>query len=93
MWHKVMSLASDQGQVSLLCLAVLKESEFRNGGDGSGTEGGRDHMLRDVSGCGGDGRLPPRHQAEERHFGLQSVWFLTSGTRGQLAQPLATDPS
>ena len=32
---------------------------------------------------------PPRHQAEERHFGLQSVWFLTSGTAGQLAQPLA----
>ena len=47
-------------------------------------------MLRDVSGCGGDGRFPPRHQAEERHFGLKSVWFLTSGTRGQPVQPLTT---
>lgn len=35
-------------------------------------------------------KVAPRHQAEERHFGLQSVWFLTSGTRGQRAQPLTT---
>lgn len=38
-------------------------------------------------------KAPPsfhHHQAEERHFGLQSVWFLTSGTRGQPAQPLTT---
>lgn len=41
-------------------------------------------VVAEMEGC------PPRHQAEERHFGLQSVWFLTSGTRGQLAQPLTT---
>lgn len=35
-------------------------------------------------------KVASRHQAEERHFGLQSVCFLTSGTRGQLAQPLTS---
>ena len=76
MWHKVMSLASDQGKGSSLCLPVFKESETRNGGDGMGRgEGGSAHMLRDVSSCGGDGRLPPRHQAEERHFGFNQCRF------------------
>ncbi|MEQ2196635.1 hypothetical protein XENOCAPTIV_006513, partial [Xenoophorus captivus] len=32
-------------------------------------------------------KFGPRHQADERHFDLLSVWFLTSGTAGQLAQP------
>lgn len=59
MWHKVMSLASDQGQLSLLCLSAFQNSEFRNGKDGMRRRGGRDHMVRDVSGCGGDGRFPP----------------------------------
>lgn len=33
MWQKVMSLASDQGQLSLLCLLAFQKSEFRNGKD------------------------------------------------------------
>lgn len=33
-------------------------------------------------------KVAPRHQAEERHIGSQSVWFLTSGTGGQLARAL-----
>lgn len=86
MWHKVMSLASDQGQLSLLCLLAFQNSEFRNGKDGmrwrrEGSHGERCQWLWQRW------KAPPHHQAEERHFGLQSVWFLTSGTRGQPAQP------
>lgn len=54
-------------------------------------------MLGDVSGRGEDKSRPPdspdqhyHHQAEGRHFGLQSVEFLTSGSRGQPAQLLKT---
>lgn len=46
-------------------------------------------MLRDVSGCGGDGRSPPA--TRQRSVTLVcNQCFLTSGTRGQLAQPLTT---
>lgn len=41
-------------------------------------------VIAEMEGC-------PRHQAEERHFGSQSVWFLTSRTWGQITQPLTTD--
>lgn len=67
-------------------LGIPQKVRFGNGkrrreGGRRGTGEGHDHMLGDVSGR--EPSPPPpdqryHHQAEGRHFGLQSVEFLTS---------------
>lgn len=75
MWHKVMSLASDQGQVSLLCLVGLKKKWVQKQGRKAGLRWreGRHHMLRDAAVVAEmEDRLTPTGRAA-------SLWFAISG--------------
>lgn len=50
---------------------------------------GMDHMLRDVSGCGGDGSLALATRQMSVTL-IRCQWFLKLGTAGQLDQPLTS---
>lgn len=56
MWRKVMSLASDQRKLSW---SLQRWHDMGKTDRDEGREGGKDHMLRDVTGCAKIGRLPP----------------------------------
>lgn len=98
MWHKVSSSAADQRRASSSrlsafrkkCVSEMGEASWR-GRRGRGTREGAITSW-EMSAVVAKTRDSPdqryHHQAEGRHFSLQSVEFLTSGSRGRPAQLL-----
>lgn len=94
MWHKVASLAADQRQTSSSRLSAFRKNEFRKWerGRGRGREGGITCSEMSAVVAKTRASADHHHQAEGRHFGLQSVefFFKPPGSRGHPAQLLNT---